>query len=102
MSDFAILVSGGFPTHVAVIGELDIATVSQVDAAFALLTGDVDVDCTDLSFVDSAGFYAFDRGYEAATTRGSTFELSGLSGIGARVGDLLAVPYVSRAVPRAA
>ena len=102
MPDFMILITEGFPQRVAIIGELDIATVPQVDAAFAPLTGDVDVDCTDLSFVDSAGFYAFDRGYEAAVTRGATFNLSGLSGIAARVADLLAVPYFSRAVPQSA
>jgi anti-anti-sigma factor len=102
MPDFMILTTEGFPQRVAIIGELDIATVPQVDAAFAPLTGDVDVDCTDLSFVDSAGFYAFDRGYEEAVTRGATFNLSGLSGIAVRVAELLAVPYFSRAVPHAA
>jgi anti-anti-sigma regulatory factor len=102
MPDFTILISEGFPQRVAISGELDIATVPWVDAAFAVLTGDVDVDCANLSFVDSAGFYAFDRGYEAAMIRGSAFDLSGLNGIAARVAELLAVPYFDRDLPRAA
>jgi anti-anti-sigma regulatory factor len=61
MLEFTIRV---FPQRVAINGELDIATAPEVDAALALLTGDVDVDCTDLSFIDSSGFYSLDHGYE--------------------------------------
>jgi anti-anti-sigma regulatory factor len=100
MSDFTIRVSEGLPQGLAIVGELDIATSAQVDAAIASISGDVDVDCGDLSFIDSAGFYSFDHGYEAAMTRGSTFKLSGLKPFATWIAEFLAVPYFSRAVPR--
>ena len=100
MSNFTIRVSEGFPQRLAIVGELDIATSAHVDAAIAPMTGDVDVDCADLSFIDSAGFYSFDHGYEAAMTRGSTFKLSSLNPFAAWIAEFLAVPYFSRAVPR--
>jgi anti-anti-sigma regulatory factor len=94
MSDFTVLAPDEFPGLV-LVGELDIATAPALDAALVGLSGDVIVDCTDLGFIDSAGFYCLDRGYNAAVARQSTFEVSGFSQFQRRVARLLALPYVS-------
>ncbi len=93
MSGFIVLAPDGFPGLV-LGGELDLSTVPALDAALARMSGDVIVDCTDLEFIDSAGFYCLDRGYNAAVARQSTFEVSGFSGVQRRVARLLALPYV--------
>jgi anti-anti-sigma regulatory factor len=93
MSDFTVLAPDDFPGLV-LVGELDIATAPTLDAALFGLSGDVIVDCADLGFIDSAGFYCLDRGYNSAVARQSTFEVSGFSNFQKRVARLLALPYV--------
>ena len=94
MSDFTVLAPDD--SHGLVLGgELDIATAPALDAALLGLSGDVIVDCADLAFIDSAGFYCLDRAYSSAVARHSTFEVSGFSAFQKRVARFLAVPYVS-------
>jgi anti-anti-sigma factor len=87
------LVSKGSFGQIVVSGELDIATAPQVDAAFAGLSSDVIVDCRYVAFIDSAGFHALDRGYDAAMQRGATFVVTGLSEFQTRIAKIFAVPY---------
>lgn len=91
MRDFSISV---VDCRVAIVGEIDFATAPQIDVAFFSLASDVVVDCADVDFIDSAGFHAFDRGFEAATARGSAFSVSGLSGLATRIAQLFKLPYV--------
>lgn len=95
-----LLVSNGSLGQILVAGELDCATTSQIDDAFAGLSGEVVVDCRDVTFIDSAGFHALDRGYEAATKRGATFVVTGLSGFQTRIAKFLEIPYVLSSTDR--
>jgi anti-anti-sigma regulatory factor len=93
MSDLTVLAPDDFPGLV-LVGELDISTAPTLDAALVGLSGDVIVNCTDLGFIDSAGFYCLDRGYNSAVARQSMFEVSGFSRFQKRAARILAVPYV--------
>jgi anti-anti-sigma regulatory factor len=93
MPEFTVLAPDDFPGLV-LVGELDIATAPDVDAALRGLSGDVIVDCAALEFIDSAGFYCLDRGYNSAVARQSTFQVSGFSHFQRRLARLLALPYV--------
>jgi anti-anti-sigma factor len=87
----------GSPVNVVIAGEIDVANAPRVDSALATVTGDVRVDCSGVTFVDSAGFHVFDRVHEAAVRRGSSFTLSGLRPFPSRIADLLHVPYAPSA-----
>jgi anti-anti-sigma regulatory factor len=104
MSDFTVLITPGLPQHVAISGEIDMMTAPQIDAALATLSGDINVDCTNVTFIDSAGFHALDRGHRAAVARGTTFEASDLGVFHTRIANILGVPYLhpSQETPRAA
>ena len=94
MSDLTVLAPDDFPGLILVAGELDLATAPALDAALVGLSRDVIVDCTDLGFLDSAGFCCLDRGYNSAVARQSTFEVSGFNRFQRRVARILAVPYI--------
>ena len=93
MAEFTALVSQDHH-HCTIGGEIDLATVDQLDAALADLSGDADVDCTAVTFIGSDGFHAFDRGYRAARVEGSTFGVSGMSSFQRKLAVILDVPYV--------
>ena len=57
------------------------------------LSGDIKVNCEEVTFIDTAGFDTLDWGYVVATARGHTFAVVGLRGFQARVAELLRVPY---------
>ncbi len=99
MPDLTVGVQEGSPCRVTIGGDIDLGSVAQVDAAFAGLAGDVAVDCTELKFIGSDGFHSFDRAYRAATSRGATFEVSGMGRFHTRIAEILGVPYVSKATP---
>jgi anti-anti-sigma factor len=78
-------------TRVVVRGELDLATAPQLERALTGLTGDITVDCRDVSFVDSTALGVLVRAHnrlaeqqhrlviEGLTTRcRRVFEVSGL------------------------
>ena len=56
------------------------------------LSGDIKVDCAEVTFIDTAGLDALDWGYVVATARGYTFAVIGLRDFQARA-ELLRVPY---------
>lgn len=43
------------PSRLALVGELDIASVPQLDARLGGYDGDVALDCSGLTFVDASG-----------------------------------------------
>jgi anti-anti-sigma regulatory factor len=93
MSEFTVLVSDD-RQRAAIGGEIDIASADQLDAALAGLSGDIDVDCTEVKFIGAPGFYSLDRGYKAALAAGATSVVSGMSIFQRRLATILSVPYV--------
>lgn len=94
MLDFHITVRKGSPDQVTITGDVDLATSHQIDTVLSGLSGDIRVDCTEVEFIDSAGFHALDRGYEAARQRGTAFAVAGLNGFSTRIAEFLALPYL--------
>ena len=93
MSDFNLRVVEGTPHRVFVAGEIDFATAHRITEVLCELSGDIKVDCAEVTFIDTAGFDALDWGYVVATARGHTFAVVGLRDFQARVAELLRVPY---------
>ncbi len=93
MQEFTVLVSNDHH-RIALVGEIDIATADQLDVALAELSGDIDVDCTAVTFIGSTGFHSLDRGYHTALAAGSTFVVSGMNAFQQRLATIVAVPYV--------
>jgi len=60
---------------VRVAGELDLATVPDLDACLVALDDDVVVDLAGLTFTDSTGIAALLRGRMRAAQRGRSFVL---------------------------
>jgi anti-anti-sigma factor len=77
------------------VGELDLSTVSIfVDAMDDVLDGepvDVDLDLTELTFLDSSGIGAYVTAYRRAQAKGSRLSLGPRSGIVDRVLQLSGV-----------
>jgi anti-anti-sigma regulatory factor len=71
-----------------------LANADELDAALAGLSGEVALDCTDVTFISSSGFDALDRGYRAALARGGTFTVLGMTSFQRRIAAILSVPYV--------
>jgi anti-sigma B factor antagonist len=66
-----VFVDGRLPAIVRVSGELDLATVPLVTEALADVDeGDVELDCSGLSFIDATGLRAFQIAHEACAARG--------------------------------
>lgn len=63
------------PSRVAVIGELDLAGVPELEARLAACGGDVVLDCAGLTFVDAAGLGVLARTQKACEDRGVKFTL---------------------------
>ena len=69
--------------RVAVVGEIDLATVADFEAALATAvavdgTPRVVVDFREVGFCDSSGIAALDRAYQRAADRGGSLRLTGL------------------------
>jgi anti-sigma B factor antagonist len=62
-------------TMVLVAGEVDLATAPELQAALVELTGDVIVDLTEVSFLDSSGLSALIAGRKHAAAAGHGFEV---------------------------
>ena len=56
-------------------GELDLATVPVLRAHLRPLTGDVELHCEQLTFVDSSGLSLFVDVHQACAARGDDFVL---------------------------
>jgi anti-anti-sigma factor len=93
MSELTLLVSNDHQ-RVDIGGEIDIATADQLDAALAGLSGDIDVNCTEVTFIGATGFCSLDRSYKATLAAGGTFVVSGMSIFQRRIGTILLVPFV--------
>ena len=82
MTEFSIACSSDdtMSSHVVTLsGEIDVATVAAVRDFLLGLTGDVKVDCRDVTFIDSQGlgmFVGYDRSKKA---EGKHFSLVNLS-----------------------
>jgi anti-sigma B factor antagonist len=68
------------PTAVAVRGELDFATVPDLLARLEGIEGDVDLDCSRLTYLDSNGLDALIGAHRGCEARGSRLTIRGLSG----------------------
>ena len=97
MSDLNVLVLEGSPHRVSIVGEIDISSAPQITEVLCDLWGDIEVDCTEVTFIDTAGFGAFDWSYVVATARGNSFVVRGLRRFQTRVAEILRVPYVRSA-----
>ena len=93
MSEFTVLISRDHH-NAAIGGDIDVANAGELDAALAGLSGEVAVDCTEVTFIGSTGFQSLDRGYEAAHAKGGTFTVHGMSRFQRRIAAILSVPYV--------
>ncbi len=60
---------------VRVAGELDLATVPDLDACLVALDDNVVVDLAGLTYIDSTGIAAIIRGHKRAVKRGRSFVL---------------------------
>lgn len=65
------------PSRLALVGELDVAAVAEVEAQLAGCDGDMVLDCSALTFVDAAGLGFFVRTRNACEARGVNFALVG-------------------------
>ena len=76
-------------------GELDLSTVSMfVEALDALLDGDpvtIEIDMSELSFIDSSGVGAYVTAYRRAQAKGSRLKVGERSGLVQRVLELSGV-----------
>jgi anti-anti-sigma regulatory factor len=93
MSDFEFRVVEGSPHRVFLAGVIDFATAPHLAELLCDLSGDIEVDCAEVTFIDTAGFEALDWGYVVATARSHSFAVLALRDFQARVADLLRVPY---------
>jgi anti-sigma B factor antagonist len=58
------------PGVVKLTGELDIVGVPEVQSRVASMTGDVTIDCVDLTFIDAAGLGLFIELHQGCESRG--------------------------------
>ena len=93
MSEFTVLISRDH-RRATIGGDIDLASAAELDAALAELSGEVAVDCTEVTFIGSTGFSSLDRSYEAALARGGTFGVFGMKSFQRRIAGILSVPYV--------
>lgn len=59
----------------ALVGELDLAGVSDIEEQLARFDGDVVLDCSGLTFIDASGLGLLVRTRHACETRGAKFSL---------------------------
>ena len=97
MFGFTVLASDDH-LSVALAGEIDVSNVDELDAAFAALSGNIEVDCSGVTFISSAGFYSFERAQRATLSRGCTFAVFGLNSVQQRVAIIMGAPYVRSAI----
>ena len=92
MPEFSVLVVEDLPQRVFLTGDLNVATAPRITEGLCGLSGDVTVDCTGITSVDTAGFAALDWSFRVATLRGNAFTISGLRRLQPREAALSAVP----------
>jgi anti-anti-sigma regulatory factor len=90
--EFNVLVLEDSPQQVFLTGDLNVSTAARITEVLCDLSGDVTVDCTGVTFIDTAGFAALDWSFRVATLRGHAFTITGLRRVQPRVAELYAVP----------
>jgi anti-anti-sigma factor len=65
----------GRPGALVLVGELDMAEVPELRARLAGLDGDVELDCSGLSFIDSCGLQLFVEVHRACEARGGKLSI---------------------------
>src|SRR5262245_5471451 len=65
----------GGPGVLSLVGELDMGEVPDLRARLARLDGDVEIDCSGLSFIDSCGLQLFVDVHHACEARGGTLSI---------------------------
>jgi anti-anti-sigma factor len=68
---FMVSVDGGTPVVVRAEGEFDLAGVPRLLSVLARLDGDVELDCSGLTFIDAAGLGTLVKAHEACAARGA-------------------------------
>ena len=89
---------------VAPTGEIDLATSGQLHAALTEAFGsveDVDLDLTDVTFIDSTGLRALLLAHQTAQEKGWMFTVSGANSAAKRLLELTGVAEVVRQPPPA-
>lgn len=71
----SVVDDGRGPAVVRLTGELDLDGVPRFHSALAGLDGDVELDCSGLTFLDAAGLGAFLKAQETCAVRGSKLVL---------------------------
>jgi anti-anti-sigma regulatory factor len=94
VSEYSVLVVEDSPQRVFITGSVSTSTAPRVTEVLCDLSGDVTVDCTGITFIDTAGFTALDWSYRVATLRGNRFEIVGLRRVPPHVAELVSVPDV--------
>jgi anti-anti-sigma factor len=69
----------GTPYRVILVGEVDLDTFEQLDAALSAAPGDVLVDCTGLTFLNSIGISVIVRHCTSRRAVGHTLALENVS-----------------------
>jgi anti-anti-sigma factor len=64
------MVVGTRPDRVRLVGELDLAGAPELRACLAGVEGDIEVDCSGLTFIDAAGLGVFVAAHHACEARG--------------------------------
>jgi anti-sigma B factor antagonist len=72
---FQTTVLGSHPTVVALVGELDIATVPIAETCLSSVAGDIEIDCSALEFVDASGLALFVSAHARCQDEGSKLVL---------------------------
>jgi len=67
---FSITVCDGDPRVVKLRGDLDMATAPELRACLSESSGNVEVDCAGLDFIDSSGLGVFVDAHRALEARG--------------------------------
>ena len=75
LDPLVLSVDGGDPAVVRAEGELDVAGVSPLVSVLSDQDGEVELDCSGLSFIDAAGVGAIVRAHHACEARGTKLVL---------------------------
>jgi anti-sigma B factor antagonist len=59
------------PGRVRLVGELDLSSVGEVEARLVAMEGDLELDCSGLTFIDASGIRVFVAVYDACVRRGA-------------------------------
>jgi anti-anti-sigma regulatory factor len=94
VSEYSVVVVEDSPHRVFITGAIGAATAQRMTEVLCDLSGDITVDCTGITFIDTAGFAALDWSYRVATLRGNRFEVTGLRRVPPYVANLFSVPDV--------